>query len=148
MCEATKVLKMKRKHMADSVPSSRPSKVPKVADGGAKQVACGKVVVKKTKSSKSNTFKPCPKSDGCARSSINGWEWHRWSLSATPAERARVRGVQYVDTKYFGSEINASQWSNGKGLSARTNRAKVRNLLAAVEGVDLVKATQLKVIEE
>lgn len=146
MCTATRVSKIKRKHIMDSVPSLRPTKVSKAANGAAKQSACREVAVQKTKSSKSRTLKPCPRSDGCARSSINGLEWHRWSLSASPAERARVRGVQYVHTKYFGPEVNASQWSNGKGLSARTNRVKLRSLLAAVEGADLLKATQLKVI--
>ncbi|XP_062163830.1 histone-lysine N-methyltransferase ATXR7 isoform X2 [Alnus glutinosa] len=141
---ATRVSKIKRKHIMDSVPSLRPTKVSKAANGAAKQSACREVAVQKTKSSKSRTLKPCPRSDGCARSSINGLEWHRWSLSASPAERARVRGVQYVHTKYFGPEVNASQWSNGKGLSARTNRVKLRSLLAAVEGADLLKATQLK----
>lgn len=142
---ATKVSKIKRKHIMDGVLSSRPTKFSKVANSASKQAACGQVEVQKTNSSKSRTLKPCPRSDGCARSSINGWEWHRWSLSASPAERARVRGVQ---CKYFGSEVNASQWSNGKGLSARTNRVKLRNLLAAADGADLLKATQLKVIEE
>ncbi|RWW15649.1 hypothetical protein GW17_00020499, partial [Ensete ventricosum] len=37
---------------------------------------------------------PCPMSDGCARSSINGWEWHKWSKTALPSERARVRGIR------------------------------------------------------
>ncbi|KAL4650567.1 hypothetical protein ACB092_01G096400 [Castanea dentata] len=141
---ATKVSKLKRKHIMDGVLLSRPAKVSKVANSAAKQAACGQVGVQKTKSSKSRTLNPCPRSDGCARSSINGWEWHRWSLSASPAERARVRGVRYAYTMYCGSEVNASQWSNGKGLSARTNRVKLRNLLAAAEGADLLKATQLK----
>lgn len=146
MCAATKVLNIKRKHITDNVPSSRPTKVSKVADGPSKQAACGKVAVKKMKSTKSRALKTYPRSDGCARSSVNGWEWHRWSLSASPAERARVRGVPFNHSKYVGSEINASQWSNVKGLSARTNRVKLRSLLAAVEGADLLKATQLKVI--
>ena len=79
--------------------------------------------------------------------SINGWEWHKWSLNASPAERARVRGIQCIHMKYSGSEVNSMpQWSNSKGLSARTNRVKLRNLLAAAEGAELLKATQLKVI--
>lgn len=49
--------------------------------------------------------------------------------------------------KYSGSEVNSTtHGSNSKGLSARTNRVKMRNLLAAAEGADLLKATQLKVI--
>ena len=89
----------------------------------------------------------CPRSDGCARSSINGWEWHKWSLNASPAERARVRGTRRVHAQDIGSEVNGSQMMNMKCLSARTNRVKMRNLLAAAEGADLLKATQLKVIE-
>lgn len=86
---------------------------------------------------------PCPKSDGCARTSIDGWEWHKWSRNALPSDRARVRGIR-VQTNYFGSMANASQSSNVKGPSARTNRVKLRNLLAAAEGADLLKVTQLK----
>lgn len=98
----------------------------------------------KSKSSKSKTCKPCPISDGCARSSINGWEWHKWSMKASPAEKARSRGVRHIHSKKTGSQINTFQWSNGKGISARTNRVKMRNLLAAAEGADLLKASQLK----
>ncbi|KAK9002651.1 hypothetical protein V6N11_060236 [Hibiscus sabdariffa] len=44
-----------------------------------------------------------------------------------------------------GSEVNSiAHLSNSKVLSARTNRVKMRNLLAAAEGADLLKATQLK----
>ncbi|XP_008796455.2 histone-lysine N-methyltransferase ATXR7 isoform X2 [Phoenix dactylifera] len=85
---------------------------------------------------------PCPKSDGCARTSIDGWEWHKWSRNAPPSDRARVRGIR-VQTNYFASMSNASQSSNVKGPSARTNRVKLRNLLAAAEGADLLKVTQL-----
>ncbi|CAM8878667.1 unnamed protein product [Rhodiola kirilowii] len=42
------------------------------------------------------------------------------------------------------SGINAFHFANGRGLSARTNRAKMRNLLAAADGADLLKTTQLK----
>ncbi|KAF8396290.1 hypothetical protein HHK36_017906 [Tetracentron sinense] len=41
-------------------------------------------------------------------------------------------------------EVKSSQLSNEKGLSARTNRVKLRNLLVAAEGADLLQATQLK----
>ncbi|RWW78037.1 hypothetical protein BHE74_00013762 [Ensete ventricosum] len=86
-------------------------------------------------------------SDGCARSSINGWEWHKWSKTALPSERARVRGIR-VHTYSLGLQPNASQNSNPKGPSARTNRVKLRNLLAAAEGAELLKVNQLKVLKE
>ncbi|XP_042397744.1 histone-lysine N-methyltransferase ATXR7-like isoform X1 [Zingiber officinale] len=86
---------------------------------------------------------PCPKSDGCARSSINGWEWHRWSRAALPSEKAYIRGIR---TQYFsiGFRGNYLRNSNSKGPSARTNRVKLRNLLAAADGAELLKATQIK----
>ncbi|CAK7345934.1 unnamed protein product [Dovyalis caffra] len=139
-----KVSKSKRKSTGDVGSASRPMKILKVENGSIKQAATRQVTVRKTKSSKSRTLNPCPRSDGCARCSINGWEWHAWSINASRAERARVRGVQCVHAKYSGSEAYASQLSNGKALSARTNRVKLRNLLAAAEGADLLKATQLK----
>ncbi|KAK9270249.1 hypothetical protein L1049_025826 [Liquidambar formosana] len=142
--KSTKVSKLKRKRLMDKMPLLDSRKVLKLANGASKQAACRQVMVQKIKCSKSRSSYPCPRSAGCARSSINGWEWHRWSLNASPAERARARGCQFVHPQYIGSEINASQWSNVKGLSARTNRVKLRNLLAAAEGADLLKATQLK----
>lgn len=144
---ATKVANLKRKPSADVVPPSRSGKVQKLATGSAKQVASKQVAVRNTKIGKSRMSKPCPKSNGCARSSINGWEWRRWSLNASPAERAHVRGSHRVHAQYVGSDIHGSQFSSAKGLSARTNRVKLRNLLAAAEGADLLKPTQLKVIE-
>ncbi|KAF8085732.1 hypothetical protein N665_0649s0008 [Sinapis alba] len=92
------------------------------------------------KASNKKVLVPMPKSDGCARTSINGWDWHAWSLKASPKERARVRGSSCVHTQHFGSKINSSQ----NVLSARTNRAKMRNLLAAADGADLLKVSQLK----
>ena len=145
---ATKVSKLKRKSTVNGGSVSHPMKILKVENGANKQTATGQFTARKAKSSKSRMLNPCPRSDGCARSSINGWEWHAWSVKAGPAERARVRGVQCIHAKYSGSEAYASQLSNGKVLSARTNRVKLRNLLAAAEGVDLLKATQLKVIEK
>ncbi|XP_074591993.1 histone-lysine N-methyltransferase ATXR7-like [Curcuma longa] len=86
---------------------------------------------------------PCPTSDDCARSSINGWEWHRWSRAALPSEKAYIRGIR---TQYFsiGFRGNYLRNSNSKGPSARTNRVKLRNLLAAADGAELLKATQIK----
>lgn len=130
----------------DAVPSPYSTKVLKVANSADKQAACKQASVRKTKYCKSTTLNPCPRSNGCARASINGSEWRRWSLNASPAEKARIRGIKYVTADYLGSDVNTPQWSNSKGLSARTNRAKLRNLLAAAEGADLLKVTQLKVI--
>lgn len=139
---------MKRKSTVDGRYVSHPVKFLKVENFAIKQAATRQVSVQKTKSSKSRTLNPCPISDGCARSSINGWEWHAWSICASPAERARVRGVLCAHAMYSFPEAYASQLSNGKALSARTNRMKLRNLLAAAEGAELLKATQLKVIEK
>ncbi|KAG5250161.1 histone-lysine N-methyltransferase ATXR [Salix suchowensis] len=144
LCTTTKVSELKRKSTVVCGSVSHPMKILKVENGANKQAATGQVTARKTKCSKSRMLNPCPRSDGCARSSINGWAWHAWSVKASPAERARVRGAQCIHAKYSGSEAYASQLSNGKVLSARTNRVKLRNLLAAAEGVDLLKATQLK----
>ncbi|GAB2291635.1 hypothetical protein Dimus_025890 [Dionaea muscipula] len=132
----------RRKHLRNngSLRSSKMSKIP-VAD--LKQVI-HKPVMRKIKSIKSSVLSACPVSDGCARSSINGWEWHKWSVKASPAERARVRGNQMANVRGLSAEANSSHLSHVKGLSARTNRVKLRNLLAAAEGADLLKATQLK----
>ncbi|XP_048331516.1 histone-lysine N-methyltransferase ATXR7 isoform X2 [Ziziphus jujuba] len=142
---SNKASKLKRKQLTDGVPLPQSKKVLKVANGAVKQAACKQqTAVRKTKYCKSKTLNPCPRSDGCARASINGWEWHRWSQNASPAERALIRGIKYVNADCLGADVNTPQWSNNKGLSARTNRAKLRNLLAAAEGADLLKATQLK----
>lgn len=142
---AAKVSNLKRKHAVDNI--ARSGKIPKIVNGAAKQASCKQVVFQKIKSCKSRASVPCPRSHGCARSSINGWEWHKWSINATPAERARVRGSRHVHDQNMHSESSGSQFSNAKGISARTNRVKLRNLLAAAEGADLLKATQLKVRE-
>ena len=143
---ATKASKLKRKRPIESIPPSHSKKVLKVTGGDAK-LAASKQGIKRTTSRKSQKTKnPFPRSDGCARASVNGWEWHRWSVNASPAERAHVRGIKYIDTKRLISDVNKSHLSSGKVLSARTNRAKLRNLVAAAEGADLLKATQLKVI--
>lgn len=102
----------------------------------------------KMKSAKSKQINLCPRSDGCARTSIDGQKWHKWSVNASSADRARVRGTLCGPKNCIPSESNPAHWSNCKGMSARTNRVKMRNLLAAAEGADLLKATQLKVIKE
>ncbi|XP_061368682.1 histone-lysine N-methyltransferase ATXR7 isoform X2 [Gastrolobium bilobum] len=139
-----KVSKSKRKHLMDGMASSRPGKVLKISNDGAKLGASKHVSKARRNSAKSKPLNLCPRSDGCARTSIDGWEWHKWSRSASPAYRARVRGLPCLPNKCIDSENNLSQLSNGKGLSARTNRVKWRNLLAATECADLLKGPQLK----
>ncbi|KAJ8772540.1 hypothetical protein K2173_027717 [Erythroxylum novogranatense] len=141
-----KVSKLKRKSSDAAASGSHPRKVLKVANIATKQTANRQATVEKRKSSKSKTLNPCPRSNGCARSSINGWEWHRWSLNASQAERAHIRGNQSVYSNSCGYEALMShfQFPNVKGISARTNRVRLRNLLAAAEGAELLKATQLK----
>ncbi|GMH16333.1 hypothetical protein Nepgr_018174 [Nepenthes gracilis] len=141
--KSTKMLKLKRKHQMNDV-SLRPSKVPKLPNADAKQAACNQVGVRKIKPNRFRVSKSCPFSDGCARCSIIGWEWHKWSVKASPAERARVRGSQIANVCPSSGDVNSSHSSHVKQLSARTNRVKLRNLLAAAEGADLLKATQLK----
>ncbi|CAA0806963.1 Histone-lysine N-methyltransferase ATXR7 [Striga hermonthica] len=139
---ASKVSKPKKKQLIDDTEHSQPGKVQKLVSEISKEPPRRQGSVKKIKGSKSRTLRPCLQSEGCARSSMNGWEWRKWSLSASPAEKARVRGSS-IDSQYVNRETIGSHSSN-KGLSARTNRVKLRNLLAAAEGADLLKATQLK----
>lgn len=136
--------KIKRKQKIDELSLSR-NKVVRIAGDVSKPSTSKKIVAQKEKSDKSRKLNLSIRSDGCARSSINGWEWRRWSLKASPAERARNRGIQYFHSEQLGPDVSTSHWLNGKGLSARTNRVKLRNLLAAADGADLLKASQLKV---
>ncbi|KAI3931953.1 hypothetical protein MKW98_012363 [Papaver atlanticum] len=129
----------------DDEHSSRRAKVSKIYnETAAKKENSRDTAVRKVKSSKIRKLKTCPKSDGCARASISGWEWHNWSIKASSTEKARVRGSHCGQVQNFGSEFYTYQSANAKGLSARTNRIKLRNLLAAAEGADLLKITQLK----
>lgn len=139
------VSKIKKKQAIDESSLSR-NKVLRIAGDVSKQATTKKVVTHKEKSDKSRKLNVSIRSEGCARSSINGWEWRRWSLKASPAERARNRGIQYFNFEQSGTDVSTSHWLNGKGLSARTNRVKLRNLLAAADGADLLKASQLKVL--
>uniref|UniRef100_A0A0E0RJY7 [histone H3]-lysine(4) N-trimethyltransferase n=1 Tax=Oryza rufipogon TaxID=4529 RepID=A0A0E0RJY7_ORYRU len=84
-----------------------------------------------------------PESYGCARASVSGWEWRDWARNATPSERAQVRGYR-VRSILSAPENNVLKSSQVKGSSARTNRVKLRNLLAAAEGTDLLKIMQSK----
>lgn len=132
----------------DSTPSAISRKASKLSHPSvSKKEKCKQLATRKVKPAKPKIACPCPRSDGCARTSIDGWEWLRWSRNAFPADRARARGANFVHTQYLGSEFNSSQSSNVKGHSARTNRVKLRNLLAAAEGAELLKSTQLKVTQ-
>ncbi|KAL2936852.1 Histone-lysine N-methyltransferase ATXR7 [Bienertia sinuspersici] len=131
----------KRKNLVDAS-LSLPPKVPKLMDADAKQAVIKKSG--KTKLSKSRVLSSCPRSVGCARTSIDGWQWRKWSLNTKPAERARVKGSQITIMQRFSSHISGSNASCAKGISARTNRVKMRNLLAAAEGAELLKTSQLK----
>ncbi|KAJ8450797.1 hypothetical protein Cgig2_032422 [Carnegiea gigantea] len=144
--KSSKKLKLKRKHLMDE--SSSLASNARLMNSDAKQTASKKIAKMGIQSIQSRVLSSCPVSVGCARSSINGWEWHNWSLKARPAERARVRGIRVTTVHHFSSEINVSQLSHVKGISARTNRVKMRNLLAAAEGAELLKASQLKVKSE
>lgn len=136
---------LKRKNVVDES-LSLPAKALKLVDAGAKQAASKKNG--RTKLNKTGVPSSCPASVGCARTSIDGWRWHKWSLHARPAERARVRGNQITTMQRFTSDISGSHPSRVKGISARTNRVKMRNLLAAAEGAELLKTSQLKVMEK
>ncbi|KAL0916044.1 hypothetical protein M5K25_013526 [Dendrobium thyrsiflorum] len=124
--------------------SALPSKVAKLSRKIKVKKTSQKVVSRRiVKPSK--LLVPCPKTNGCARSSISGWDWRQWSRNALPSERARLRGNRDVVPHSSCSDANGNQNSNNKGPSARTNRVKLRNLLAAAEGAELLKVTQLKV---
>ncbi|CAH9073421.1 unnamed protein product [Cuscuta epithymum] len=138
--KSTKLVKLQRNRPKDDVPLEKVQIVPVASS----DQATNEVFVQNKGSGKSRKTKRCPRSDGCARTSINGWEWHKWSLTATPAERIRVRGSGCVHVHSVNHDGSSSQSSNVKGISARTNRVKMRNLLAAAEGADILKATQLK----
>lgn len=86
---------------------------------------------------------PCPRSDGCARSSISGWDWRKWSRNALPSDRAFVRGTRTSYLQSIDYERNVLKRSNTKGPSARTNRVKLRSLLAAAEGAEILRVNQL-----
>ncbi|XP_042406071.1 histone-lysine N-methyltransferase ATXR7-like isoform X1 [Zingiber officinale] len=127
---------LKRKVELNELPPPKSSKISSIR---SEKISKKKHVAKK----KVKATLPCPKSDGCVRCSINGWDWHKWSKTALPADRARVRGIR--NQKYsLNFHINAPHNINPKGPSARTNRVKYRNLLAAAEGTDILKVTQLK----
>ncbi|CAH8360812.1 unnamed protein product [Eruca vesicaria subsp. sativa] len=138
--KGSKKLTLKRKLLPKHSAELSPIEDLAVDNDRATSIALKPLVKLGPKSSKKKVLVPMPKSDGCARTSINGWHWREWSLKASPKERARVRGSSCVHTQHFGSKISSSQ----NVLSARTNRAKMRNLLAAADGADLLKVSQLK----
>lgn len=141
--KSSKVTKFKKKKLIDEAPDSQSGKVQKLENGNAKREVCKRIDTRKINISKSGAEKSSPQSDGCARSSVDGWEWRKWALSTSPSERARLRG-SHIHSHYINSDCSGSHLASAKGLSARTNRAKLRNLLAAAEGADLLKMTQLK----
>ncbi|XP_049372942.1 uncharacterized protein LOC125837908 isoform X1 [Solanum verrucosum] len=141
---AAKLPDLKKRKLEDNLTASRSRKFQRQSSGVGNQAATKVATPEKNQKGKSRIAKHCSQSVGCARTSINGWEWRKWSLRASPAERARVRGTKVVHIQSVSSDANGSQMLNVKGLSARTNRVKLRNLLAAAEGADLLKATQLK----
>ncbi|XP_075521410.1 histone-lysine N-methyltransferase ATXR7-like isoform X1 [Primulina tabacum] len=141
--KSCKVTKLKKKKLIDEAPDSRSGKVQKLEIGDAKREVCKHLDTRKIDISTSGIEKSSPQSDGCARSSVDGWEWRKWALSTSPSERARIRG-SHIHSHYINSDCIGSHLASVKGLSARTNRAKLRNLLAAAEGADLLKMTQLK----
>ncbi|KAK9109602.1 hypothetical protein Sjap_017662 [Stephania japonica] len=124
----------------------RKLEVLKIKKSAANKSNAGQQALGKVGSSKLRRLDSCTRSVGCARTSINGWEWRSWSINASPADRSRVRGTrpQFGPTRDLGSEVAMPLSANGKILSARTNRVKFRSLLAAAEGADLLKVTQLK----
>ncbi|XP_049381217.1 histone-lysine N-methyltransferase ATXR7-like isoform X8 [Solanum stenotomum] len=141
---AAKLPDLKKRKLEDNLTASRSRKFQRQSSGVGNQAATKVATPEKNQKGKSRIAKHCSQSVGCARTSINGWEWRKWSLRASPAERARVRGTKVVHIQSVSSDANGSQMLNVKGISARTNRVKLRNLLAAAEGADLLKATQLK----
>ncbi|XP_047250354.1 histone-lysine N-methyltransferase ATXR7 isoform X13 [Capsicum annuum] len=133
--QAAELPELKKRKLEDNLTASCSRKIQTLSSGAGNQV-------EKKQKGKSRIAKHCTQSVGCARSSINGWEWRKWSLRASPAEKARVRGTKVVRIQSVSSDANGSQMF--KGISARTNRVRLRNLIAAAEGADLLKATQLK----
>ncbi|XP_047954293.1 histone-lysine N-methyltransferase ATXR7 isoform X4 [Salvia hispanica] len=87
--KSNKLSKLKRKSLNNHSQHSRPGKVQKLANGTPKEAMPKQVEGHQTKRIKTRTPRPCPQSDGCARTSINGWEWRKWASEASPAERAR-----------------------------------------------------------
>ncbi|KAF6160902.1 hypothetical protein GIB67_025437 [Kingdonia uniflora] len=142
--KTSQVSHLKKKLLMDDIALTQLPEVPKSPNGGLlKKAQRKKKALKKVKPNKLRMPGSCPKPDGCARSSINGWDWHKWSVGASPADRARVRGTRSSHIRNLGSEAS-SHPLNTKGLSARTNRVKLRNLVAAADGAELLKVTQLK----
>lgn len=134
---AAKLPDLKKRKLEDNLTASCSRKIQRLSSGAGNQAAAKVATLEKSQMGKSQVAKRCPQSVGCARSSINGWDWRQWSSRASPAERARVRGTQVGHIQSVSADF--------KGTSARTHRAKLRNLVAAADGADLLKATQLKV---
>ena len=84
---------------------------------------------------------PGNKSLGCARCSIMGWTWRRWTRNGAK-QRLRQK-IQEITTSNVSFRSTANVISTLQ--SARTNRATLRKLVSAAEGSDKMKFNQLKV---
>lgn len=85
--------------------------------------------------------------DGCARTFIDGWAWHRWARNVRPSKRAQVQnsGVPQLLQINRSKDLHASLIGVQSSIqAARTNRAQLRKLAAAAEGSDILKLTQSK----
>jgi hypothetical protein len=83
-----------------------------------------------------------PRSQGCARCSIEGWVWRQWSRNG--AKRRLFKGFKEPTNLTFLQHSSSSIVNNLQ--SARTNRATLRKLVIAAEGSDMLKFNQLKVM--
>ncbi|CAM6036019.1 unnamed protein product [Sphagnum compactum] len=81
-----------------------------------------------------------PRSQGCARCSIEGWVWRQWSRNG--AKRRLFKGFKEPTNLTFLQHYSSSIVNNLQ--SARTNRATLRKLVIAAEGSDMLKFNQLK----
>ncbi|KAJ7541963.1 hypothetical protein O6H91_10G083200 [Diphasiastrum complanatum] len=80
-----------------------------------------------------------PQSRGCARCSIDGWEWRAWARKARYMDRFRTQ----IAASIFPQQVERAKiQSHANGVceslrSARTNRAKLRKLAVAAKDSDL-----------
>lgn len=81
------------------------------------------------------------KSLGCARCSIQGWAWRRWTRNGAK-HRLRKKIQEFAS---LGVSFQSIASANSTLQSARTNRATLRKLVSAAEGSDKMKFNQLKV---
>ncbi|XP_044961464.1 uncharacterized protein LOC123412579 [Hordeum vulgare subsp. vulgare] len=89
---------------------------------------------------------PC-RSNRCARTSIDGWQWRIWSQNATIAEKDSVRG--WNSTKQIlrvekASPKERSSRNHSPCTDARASRAKVRTILTSSISHQLANYIQMK----